>query len=639
MNSSLILKKIDKNIDNCIKNEKVSFNIEQLIGYIIDKINRNGSNESTINDLEIILLKLLNNGFVEIVKTFCFYIISNFQQEFNEQFLSSMCSFISSGLSKMDNFEKNIKSFRNFTILGQKEIIDNIPFIEGILKEKKYDINYIINCFYFSNFPLLLLNLIKKIPDDELRQYKDFLSKLYLELGKILLFNKLQDITFLNLIQILSKLISNFTFCNDERGGYSLEKTKIINWSLIPLAEYLVIHLEEIVYLMKSFDNKLLSQCINFPINLYKIFNYFKDDNKQRNKYENNFHIYMRFIFQDIRNIIEPDIFSEVVKAMCEYQIILKKNEQLISNNSTEIIEILSKFITFVEHLDKSMWFDNNIKNLSFLIKFIDFNQTMEYVLILLKETFHIKNNNDRIITLYNLFNHIVFLSINYSGYFENESVILCLLKQEWFVVLVNKSEIEEKESRWRQDIFICLIESIFDNEKYILQKNKFDNYINIIKLCQDIIDVCFKILDWKDEGESFKMYFLILEKVCLFFGDKFFNYLYGKLPIYLNMKKRLDDILSEISKRFYLKKWDSLLFANENSKYNSLLILCKYISSDKIQDINNLLEIIITHLKEMNFDIHEEYHIEKLLSCLLFIGIRSSGFAWIKKTKIKQFN
>lgn len=136
MNSGLILKKIDKNIDNCIKNEKIGFNIEQLIGYVIDKINRNGTNETLINELETILLKLLQNGFNSTVKTFCYYIISNFYQEFNEQFLISMSSLISSGITNMDNFEQAMNSLRNYVILNQKEIIDNVPNIENILKEK-----------------------------------------------------------------------------------------------------------------------------------------------------------------------------------------------------------------------------------------------------------------------------------------------------------------------------------------------------------------------------------------------------------------------------------------------------------------------------------------------------------------------
>ena len=160
MNIGLILKKIDKNIDNCIKNEKVSLNIEQLIGFVIDKINRSGSDEAIINELESILLKLLNSGFNSTVQTFCYYLISNFYQEFNEQFFISMNPLITNGIKKMENFDVTMNSLRNFSILNEKDIMNNIPNIENILKEKNFDINYIINCFYFSNFPSLLLEFI-----------------------------------------------------------------------------------------------------------------------------------------------------------------------------------------------------------------------------------------------------------------------------------------------------------------------------------------------------------------------------------------------------------------------------------------------------------------------------------------------
>ena len=47
--------------------------------------------------------------------------------------------------------------------------MNNTQNIENILKDKNCDINYIINCFYFSNFPSLLLDIIKKISNDEIR--------------------------------------------------------------------------------------------------------------------------------------------------------------------------------------------------------------------------------------------------------------------------------------------------------------------------------------------------------------------------------------------------------------------------------------------------------------------------------------
>ena len=643
MSNSILLKKIDKNIDNCLKKDTVNFNIDQLIMYVIDKINRSSTNETLIQELETILQKLLQNGFNSVVKTFCFYIISNFNQEFNEQFFTSIANIISSDLTNFDKLDYYINGLRHFVSLNQSDMMSNISTVENFFKTENCDINFIVNSFYFSDFPSLLMKIMFDIPEEDVRQYKVFLTKFYSELGKLVLFNKLEDVTFLNLIQMLSKLLSNFISIpsNDLEEEIENEsdpylsfyhKNKIINSVLIPLSEYLIIHLEEIICLIKTFDNKLLSQSILFPIHLYKIYNYYKDIFKTENKYEENFHVYMQFIFNEIRNVLDPDIFSEITKAICEYKILCS----IKINNSTEIIELLSLIISFTENLDKSMWFDNNLKNLSFLINYIDYNKVMDYAFLLLKETYNIKNLNDRIMTLYNLFNRIIYLSINYKYYFENESVILCLFKQEWFVLLVNKSEIDEKESKWRHDLFICLIEAIFNISKFLLKnKNQYNNYINIIQLCQDIIDVCFKILDWKDEGEAYKMYFLILEKTCLFFNEKFYNYLYGKLDIFQKMKIRLDDVLNELSKRFYNQKWDNLMYANENSKYNSLLILCKYLNPEKNKDLKNLLDTIISHIRQINFEIQEQNKIEKLLLCLLFLGLRINPE--LKETLIKE--
>ena len=142
-----------------------------------------------------------------------------------------------------------------------------------------------------------------------------------MELAKILLINKLQDVAFLNLLQIISKLLTNFTCYEIDIENF--EKTKLINSSLIPMAEYLIIHLEEIIFLIKSFDHKLLSQIISFPINLYKIYIYYKDENNHQNlnKYEKYFHFYMKFLFQEIRNLLEPFILRKIVKTLFEYQI------------------------------------------------------------------------------------------------------------------------------------------------------------------------------------------------------------------------------------------------------------------------------------------------------------------------------
>ena len=613
-----ILKKVEKHIDDCKKKGNNKIDISQLITYVIDKINQNTTTENSINDLESILKKLLKSDFISTVKIFCYYIIANFNQEFTPEFFSSISEPLTKDAIALDKFDININALRNFLLLNQRELIANIATIENLFKSPKYDLNFIVNAFYFSNYPMSLLNVVHKVSADDLRQYKDFLARFYLELGKLLFFNKLEDASFLNLIKMISRILNNFkcfqVLSTEER---------ITNSVLIPLAEYLVINLEELIHLMISFDNKLLVQTINLPMDLYKIYNYYRDYNNPNKKYEKIIHSYMSYLFKELRNVSDPDIYSEVTKTLCEFKII----EDNINPGcySTEIIENISKFITFSEHLDKTMWFDNNIKNISHIVNYIENTEVMDLVILLLNETQFIKNHNDRIITLYNLFNRLISLSLDYGNFVEKESLILCLFKNEWFVNLVKNGKLEDEDKNsWRHDIFICLIESLFLAKKNLLKSERINEYINLIKICQDIIDLCFKIVDWEGEGEAVKMYFLLLEEIAIFFNDDFFIYLYKDHPKYMEMKKRSEIILDEICKRFRGNtKWDELVFSNEDSKYYSLLIISKYLGQEKINDYNNILNSIFRHLKEMNFDSKTGYNVEKLLKCILILGMR----------------
>ena len=79
----------------------------------------------------------------------------------------------------------------------------------------------------------------------------------------------------------------------------------------------------------------------------------------------------------------------------------------------------------------------------------------MDLVIILISETKYIKNHNDRIITLYNLFNRLISLSLGYGIFVEKESLILCLFKNDWFVDLVKTGKLEDEEqNKWRHDIY-----------------------------------------------------------------------------------------------------------------------------------------------------------------------------------------
>ena len=124
-------------------------------------------------------------------------------------------------------------------------------------------------------------------------------------------------------------------------------------------------------------------------MDLYKIYNFYRDPNNPNKRYEKNFHTYISHLFQELRNVEDPDIYSEVNKTICEFKILEKRINP--GYYSTEIVENISKFINFSEHLDKSMWFDNNIKNLSHLINYVDNTEVIDLIILLLNETKYIK--------------------------------------------------------------------------------------------------------------------------------------------------------------------------------------------------------------------------------------------------------
>ena len=148
-----ILKKIDKSIDDCKKKGNNKIDINLLITYVIDKINQNTTTENSISDLENILRKLLANDFPITVKLFCYYIIANFNQEFSQDFFASISEPLTKDAIALNKFDININALRNFMVLNQKDIVENIATIENLFKSK-HDINFIVNSFYFSNYPM-----------------------------------------------------------------------------------------------------------------------------------------------------------------------------------------------------------------------------------------------------------------------------------------------------------------------------------------------------------------------------------------------------------------------------------------------------------------------------------------------------
>lgn len=263
------------------------------------------------------------------------------------------------------------------------------------------------------------------------------------------------------------------------------------------------------------------------------------------------------------------------------------------------------------------------MKLLSKLVHLIDYEDSTDLITYLISDCKFISNYSDRIFALFNLFLRLIIMNIEYSKFFDKESLILCLFKQDWFVFLINKDDFDEKDSRFRHDLFICMIEALFYAKTYILKNGFIKKYINIIKICLDLIDVCFKIIEWSDEGEAYKMYFLVLEETCLFFDDAFFCFLYGQEKEFIQMKLRLEQVLIELSKRFNNKVWQHLSFSNENSKYRSLVLLSQFLNIENLEAIKIILEVIFSRMYDIPYDKKNEKNIENILKCCIFLGVR----------------
>ena len=614
------LKRLEETIETNIKKRNFNLKPEILIDYMIHKFNNYSLLKENSTILENILIKLLQNGFGNTVKVYCYYLISNFNHELSSVFFTSIFSDISSDVLSFDKTDVNFFALRNYINLGGKEIIDHYTQLEQIFKSPKYDLNQVTNAFYFSNFPILLMDVFDKLNIDDYRAYTKFLKKFYIELSKILFGtnnSKIEEGAFLNLLSILNKIILRFCCFKN-----LTTKQRIVNSIIINLSESLIENLDEIIILMQCFDLKYIIDVINFPVYLYKIYILYKDPNSTNKKYERFFMKYMRFLFKEIINIVDPEVFGIVAKTVVEYKIL--DSESNPECFSTECFELCSKFLDMIDIFVKNNWFDTNMKILSKLISFIDYNDSVDVIFTLIYESKYITNLNDRIITLYNLFSRLILINVDYACNFsEKESLVYCLFKQNWFVILIHDDNPNERDSRFRHDLFITLIEALFYAKMKVLQSGQLQNYINIIKICIDIIEVCFKIIQWADEGESYKMYFLVLEETCLFFDDPFFCFLYSKEKRFTELKEILDSMLIEIAKRFSNKVWNHLAFSNENSKYRSIVLLSQFLRLNQQELINHLLDVIFLRLNEIPFEKMNEKYVEQLLKSSLFLGIR----------------
>jgi hypothetical protein len=101
-----------------------------------------------------------------------------------------------------------------------------------------------------------------------------------MELVKLVFDKKLLDGTFINLLKIINKMVDKFSCL---KNLSTIEK--LLNSIIINISEYLIINLDELLDLIMSFDLKLIEEVLVFPINLYKIYNFYRDSNNPEKKY------------------------------------------------------------------------------------------------------------------------------------------------------------------------------------------------------------------------------------------------------------------------------------------------------------------------------------------------------------------
>ncbi len=101
-----------------------------------------------------------------------------------------------------------------------------------------------------------------------------------MELVKLVFDKKLLDGTFINLLKIINRMIEKFSCF---KNLSTIEK--LLNSIIISISEYLMTNLDELLDLIISFDLKLIEEVLVFPINLYKIYNFYRDLNNPDKKY------------------------------------------------------------------------------------------------------------------------------------------------------------------------------------------------------------------------------------------------------------------------------------------------------------------------------------------------------------------
>ena len=324
-------------------------------------------------------------------------------------------------------------------------------------------------------------------------------------------------------------------------------------------------------------------------------------------------------MFASVDTISNASEYSRLVKSAFNYMLLEPE-----ATYSTEIFELVSKLFDLKEFHFNNRWFDSNFKLISYLINFIDSTDSFELLINLLEYSKFMTAGSDRISALLNLFNRMIDNLLADIDISQQNSVIFTLFKHQWFILLIQKDRLDERDSGFRQDLFLCLMQALQVSKDNLLRTQRTSEMLKVVRMSLDIIDVCYKIIEWSDNGEAHKMYFLILSETCFFFDDPYFMLIYNDIEDFVNLKNRLEHVLIDIATRITAKPWNELPFPNESSKYNCLIVLSQFLSIES-KALGKVLAVVFERLSSIGVEEKFELFIEQLVKSCLFFFIRVS--------------
>jgi hypothetical protein len=217
-------------------------------------------------------------------------------------------------------------------------------------------------------------------------------------------------------------------------------------------------------------------------------------------------------------------------------------------------------------------------------------SQQLSLALETLKHANRIQSRVDRFSVLLSSLNSIVVLSKLLLDSKE-QSAIYQLFSQTWFVELWMSSH----QVGFREDLLCCLVETCLCNHE------ESDSWLTV---GLEVIDVCFKVLDWPCELNSticFNYFFLLFEEVCI---------ISKKSRLVDRVQQTLENLLNRLT-------LDSCSQLNQYAFHLSMLVCSKYWLPQNEEMLKHFMELLRIRLFSAE---HLPIQVDIAAQCMTFL-------------------